>query len=681
MGTFARKYSLEPVAVPRVRTRHRRIVTTLPVPESLPLLERLERFEPASMQGQPPVMIHRAKGWYVEDRWGNRWMDWSTGVLISNAGNGNPAIVAALRRTLRRPLLCTYVFPHEDRALLVEELAALAREAADPRSASSPEGAPKAPTPGRRPAPKGRTKAPTSGCSCSPRAPRPRRTASSSRRPGASSGTGPSAGCSSRSRTASTAAPWARSSPGGSDGAKRWMGRLDDSFVQVPFPDGYKNPDTRFELFLETLAAKGVRPEQVCGVMAESYQGVGPDFLPVDYAQRLEEWCRKHDVVLVMDEVQAGFCRTGEWFAFQHYGITPDLIACGKGISSSLPLSAVIGRADIMGLYAPGSMTSTHSGSPLPVAAALANVRELRRGPYLANARALDPVLREGLLAIQRRHPAQAGCVQARGLVAGIQIVKPGTREPDGATALTDQPRLLPQGPADVRPGRRGRRMHQDRAPARHLARGARRGPRRARRGDGRGAGLSPRAARAARCRCSRRPTASTTDRHHRPSDRQKASIYRAVAASPGCSRSTLARRLRLRPTTVSHLVQELLDDGLVAERRDRVAGRSGRPRASIEPVPARLAAVSLCVEIARAARLAGRPRRRGARRRRARPRGRRRQPAHRARSRSCSAASPAGPRRRAAWSGPASASSAPSIPRARPGSAPPAGRAFDRSL
>ena len=120
MATYERKYSLEPVAVPKVRTRHRRIVTPLPAPGSIPVLERLERFEPASMQGQPPVVIHRAKGWHVEDRWGNRWMDWSTGVLISNAGNGNPAIVAALRRTLRRPLLSTYVFPHADRADLVE---------------------------------------------------------------------------------------------------------------------------------------------------------------------------------------------------------------------------------------------------------------------------------------------------------------------------------------------------------------------------------------------------------------------------------------------------------------------------------------------------------------------------------------------------------------------------------
>ena len=115
----------------------------------------------------------------------------------------------------------------------------------------------------------------------------------------------------------------------------------------------------------------------------------------------------------------------------------PDLIACGKGISSSLPLSAVIGREEVMELYPPGSMTSTHSGSPLPVAAAVANIRELKRGPYLENARALDPVLRDGLLGLQRRHPGRAGCVHSRGLVAGIQIVAPGTRTPDPAAALS----------------------------------------------------------------------------------------------------------------------------------------------------------------------------------------------------------------------------------------------------
>ena len=114
--------------------------------------------------------------------------------------------------------------------------------------------------------------------------------------------------------------------------------------------------------------------------MSESFQGVGPDFFPADYARAWPPGARSNDVLLIMDEVQAGFGRTGKWFAFENYGITPDLIACGKGISSSLPLSAVIGRPDVMELYPPGSMTSTHSGSPLPVAAAVANIRRAEEG-------------------------------------------------------------------------------------------------------------------------------------------------------------------------------------------------------------------------------------------------------------------------------------------------------------
>ena len=113
-------------------------------------------------------------------------------------------------------------------------------------------------------------------------------------------------------------------------------------------------------------------------MMTESYQGIGPFFLPYEYARKLEKFCKKYDIVSVYDEVQAGFGRSGKMFTYEHYDVTPDLIACGKGISSSLPLSAVIGRKDIMALYGPGSMTSTHSASPLPVAASLASLKVIQ---------------------------------------------------------------------------------------------------------------------------------------------------------------------------------------------------------------------------------------------------------------------------------------------------------------
>ena len=101
--------------------------------------------------------------------------------------------------------------------------------------------------------------------------------------------------------------------------------------MQVPFPDGYWTEDTSFDLFLATLAKKGLRPENVAGVMFETFQGVGPDFAPVDYIRQLAQWCKAHDALLIFDEVQAGFGRTGKFWAFEHYGVTPgrDLLRQG----------------------------------------------------------------------------------------------------------------------------------------------------------------------------------------------------------------------------------------------------------------------------------------------------------------------------------------------------------------
>ncbi len=405
MSSHQRKYSLEPREVPRVETPNRRIVTRLPVPESLPILLSLERFEPSSMQGQPPLVIDRAVGWSVYDRWGNKWLDWSSGVLISNVGNGHPAIVSALREMIERPLLSTYVFAHQKRAELVELLAGLA------------------PSPGYK------VFLLTTGSEATENCIKLARTWGLATH-------GPERRVLVSFENAFHGRTMGAQLAGGNAAQKAWLGRPDDSFVQVPFPDGYANQDLRFDLLPETLERRGVRPSQVCAVMTESFQGVGPDFLPVEYARQLESWCRKNDSLLIVDEVQAGFGRTGRWFAFEHYGIVPDLIACGKGVSGSLPLSAVIGRADVMEMYPPGSMTSTHSGSPLPVAAALASVKTLKEGGYLQNAQELGPVLRSGLEDLGARHAGSVGSIRSMGLVGGVRLVRHGTREPDSAAAL-----------------------------------------------------------------------------------------------------------------------------------------------------------------------------------------------------------------------------------------------------
>jgi 4-aminobutyrate aminotransferase-like enzyme len=168
--------------------------------------------------------------------------------------------------------------------------------------------------------------------------------------------------------------------------------------------------------------------------------------MPVEYAQALEAWCRKHDVVLITDEVQSGFGRTGKFFCFQHYGIKPDLITCGKGLSSSLPIAAVIGRSDIMDLYPPGSMTSTHSASPLPVASAIANLQVLDDEKLTEKAAALEPVLKKALEGLKARYPKNIGFVPCKGLVAGMLMVKPGTKDPDADMAMMINEKCFQKG-------------------------------------------------------------------------------------------------------------------------------------------------------------------------------------------------------------------------------------------
>lgn len=401
------EYDLTPVDVPRVETKHRRIVTSLPVPESLGVFKTLTGAEPRSMRGQPPIVWDSAEGSAVRDAYGNQWIDWSSGVLITNAGHGHPAIRKAIQETLDKPLLSTYVFVHAGRAELTQQLRDLM------------------PEPDRY-----HVFLLSTGGEATENCIKLSRTYALAKH-------GPQKRIFVSFENAFHGRTWGAQLAGGMPKLKTWMGDLDPTFVQVPFPDGYKNPDQSFGLFLKTLKAKGVDPAHIAGVMSETYQGIGPDFMPVEYAQALEAFCREHDICLIMDEVQAGFGRTGKMFGFQHYGIQPDLIACGKGISSSLPLSAVIGRRDIMDLYAPGSMTSTHSASPMAVAASIANLKIIQEEGLVERAARLgDAILLSGLARIQQAWPDRLGCLQGKGLVAGIQVVKPGTRSPDPDTAL-----------------------------------------------------------------------------------------------------------------------------------------------------------------------------------------------------------------------------------------------------
>src|SRR5262249_40232663 len=152
---------------------------------------------------------------------------------------------------------------------------------------------------------------------------------------------------------------------------------------------------------LSSLAKQGVSEDSVCGVMTETYQGCNAQMFPVEYAKRLRRWCDERGALLVFDEIQAAFGRTGTMFGFQHLGVSPDLITCGKGISGGMPLSAVIGRREVMDLYGPGQMTSTHTANPICCAATLANLNALEAEDAVGNAARLGSILADACASMQ----------------------------------------------------------------------------------------------------------------------------------------------------------------------------------------------------------------------------------------------------------------------------------------
>jgi 4-aminobutyrate aminotransferase-like enzyme len=261
-----KEFDLTPRDTPRVETRFRRIATRFPVPESLPVLEKLRRNEPVSMRGQPPVVWDRAEGFQVHDAYGNTWIDWSSGVLVTSAGHGRSAIVDAVCRQARSQLLHNYCFPTEIRARLTEKLVSLAPEGIDKAFLL------------------------TTGSETTENVVKLGRTYGKTISP-----------------TKTVMVTFERAFHGRTMGAqlsggipelKEWVGPAGAGFVQVPFPDGFRTEDRSFAMFEKTLAEKGVDPNDVACVMTETYQGGGASFAPEDYMQDLRGWCDKHGALL-----------------------------------------------------------------------------------------------------------------------------------------------------------------------------------------------------------------------------------------------------------------------------------------------------------------------------------------------------------------------------------------------
>ncbi len=180
---------------------------------------------------------------------------------------------------------------------------------------------------------------------------------------------------------------------------------------------------------------KQVGAENLACVVIEPILGEGGFVVPADgFLPALAAWCRDNGVLFVADEIQSGFCRTGDWFACDHEGVVPDLITTAKGIAGGLPLAAVTGRAEVMDAVHAGGLGGTYGGNPVACAAALGAIEEMRSHDLGARARAIESTIRRRLEAIAADHPA-IGDIRGRGAMMAIELVKPGTLEPDAARA------------------------------------------------------------------------------------------------------------------------------------------------------------------------------------------------------------------------------------------------------
>jgi len=399
---MADAYPSTPVDVGSIATKHRTICSAIPHPDSVEVVETLRRAEPLCMEGQPPIVWERAEGTSIYDGYGNRWIDFTSGVLITNAGHAPGAVVDAVVTAARAPLLTSYCFPHRLRAELTTMLQRCAPRDDDKvmllsTGSEAIELALKL-------------------CREHHRTEHPGRRAVFVTFDNAFHG-----------RTLGS------QQAGGIPGLKQWIGYRDDHFAQVPYPDPVRGAPKylRFDAFVGHLRDQGVAPEDVCGVMTETYQGGDSCFAPVDYMQSLRRWCDEYGIVLVMDEVQAGFGRTGRFWGFEHYGIEADLIVCGKGISGSLPLSAVIGRRALMDQFPPGSMTSTHSGNPLCCAAAIESLKIILDDELTERAARVGRIMQDAAHHIAERFSDCIAARQGRGMVASLLCVSSASGEPD----------------------------------------------------------------------------------------------------------------------------------------------------------------------------------------------------------------------------------------------------------
>jgi 4-aminobutyrate aminotransferase / (S)-3-amino-2-methylpropionate transaminase / 5-aminovalerate transaminase len=419
------EFSLDPVSVREVETDHRRIRTAIPAPGTAEIMHQIAKYECSDAISQPPLIWDRAEGYKIYDPWGNVWIDFSSTIFVANCGHAHPHMVAALKTQAER-LLHAYNYPTKIRAEYVEKLIAFMPAHLEKVSLFS------------------------TGTEASERAIKLARLYGRKSDPERRTVIGWDGNFHGKTMGAQMA--------GGYHQQKDWIGYQDPHMAHLPFPYPWVLEERKIsgaDLFAEhmrDLESKGADLNDIVAFVLETYQGWAGVFYPDDYVKALRQWANERDVLLVFDECQAGFGRTGKLFGYEYYDVEADLVICGKGISGSVPLSAVLGRADIIDLDP--VYTSTHGGHPMACAAGLANLEIFQNENLVAEAKRKEAIVGVEIEAWRQQTPRRVGRVLGRGLLWGVFLVDPATGILDPVFCDKVVERCMQKGVFHIRTGR-----------------------------------------------------------------------------------------------------------------------------------------------------------------------------------------------------------------------------------
>jgi 4-aminobutyrate aminotransferase/(S)-3-amino-2-methylpropionate transaminase len=375
------------------------VVTELPGPKSQALHDRRKAAVSHGLTQGFPVYIERASGAILQDVDGNRLLDLGSGIAVTTIGHAVPAIVDAVSNQVADfTHTCFMVTPYEEYIEVCEELAAI--------------------TPGDH----AKTSALfNSGAEAVENAVKIARLA-----------TGRGAivvvDHAYHGRTNLTMALTAKNMP-----YKDRFGPFAPEVYRVPTSYPYRDGLTGAEAASRAIAAieSSVGAHNVAAILIEPIQGEGGFIVPADgFLPALVAWTKANGALFIADEIQTGFCRTGEWFAVDHEGVIPDIVTTAKGLAGGMPLAGVTGRAEIMNAVHEGGLGGTYGGNPVAAAAALATIKTLRNEKLHLRALEIEALVVPILHAVQAEC-ATVGDVRGRGAMLVVEFVEPGTKTPN----------------------------------------------------------------------------------------------------------------------------------------------------------------------------------------------------------------------------------------------------------